>query len=78
MMEPWIAIREFATEHFNFDPDRVIKLPQAGSDRVYVRLFFIHTVVIGTYNANIAENQAFFYLSEALHKKCKCAARSCH
>lgn len=68
-MESWIAIREFATEHFNFDPDRVIKLPQAGSDRVYVRLFFIHTVVIGTYNANIAENQAFFYLSETLHKK---------
>ena len=64
-----IAIRDFATDFYNFDPDRVTLLPMAGSNRVYVRLFFIHTVVIGTFNENVAENQAFFYLSDALSKK---------
>lgn len=68
-MEGLIAIRDFATDFYNFDPDRVTLLPMAGSNRVYVRLFFIHTVVIGTFNENVAENQAFFYLSDALSKK---------
>lgn len=68
-MEGLIKIRDFATDHYNFDPDRVTLLPMAGSNRVYVRLFFIHTIVIGTYNENVAENQAFFYLSDVLNKK---------
>ena len=68
-METLIAIRDFATDFYNMDPDRVKLIPMAGSNRVYVRLFFAHTIVIGTYNENIRENEAFFYLSETLSTK---------
>src|SRR5882724_1447306 len=51
-------------------------LPQSGSERRYFRLHARlpdgqgkDETVIGTYGANIKENESFFYFSEQFHKK---------
>jgi len=67
MTEQLISVREFATEHFNLDPDRVTALAGAGSDRQYFRLIFPVCKVIGTWSENTKENEAFFYLADTLH-----------
>lgn len=66
MTEQLIAVREFATEHFNLDPDRITALAGAGSDRQYFRLIFPGRTVIGTWSENTEENEAFFYLTDTL------------
>jgi aminoglycoside/choline kinase family phosphotransferase len=67
MTEQLIAVREFAREYFNLDPDRVTQMAGAGSSRQYFRLLFIGKPVIGTWSEDIKENEAFFYLSEILY-----------
>ena len=47
------------------------KIPQSGSDRVYVRILTHDASYIATYNSNIKENQTFLYLSEHF-KTCNC------
>jgi len=44
-------------------------LPQSGSERRYFRLHGKEGSVIGTYGANIKENESFFYFSEQFHQK---------
>src|SRR5258708_34588066 len=44
-------------------------LPQSGSERRYFRLHGVDETVIGTYGANIKENETFFYFSEQFGKK---------
>jgi len=44
-------------------------LPQSGSERRYFRLQSDDKTVIGTYGANIAENETFVYFSEQFRKK---------
>ena len=44
-------------------------LPQSGSERRYFRLHGKDKSVIGTYGANIKENESFFYFSEHFYKK---------
>lgn len=44
--------------------DRIEKLPQSGSDRVYFRIYAAHETYIATYNINIKENETFFYFSQ--------------
>lgn len=68
MIPHLIAIRDFATDYFNLDPDRVTQLVGAGSDREYFRLLFVGRPVIGTWSENVRENEAFFYLSSRLHE----------
>jgi aminoglycoside/choline kinase family phosphotransferase len=41
------------------DADRVEKLPQSGSDRIYFRIYFKNETYIATYNQNIPENRTF-------------------
>ena len=52
------------------DAGSIDVLPQSGSERRYFR---IHdkdgTTIIGTYGANIKENETFFYFSEEFRKK---------
>ncbi len=45
------------------DPDSVDVLQQAGSERRYFRIWKEGRSVIGTYGANIKENESFFYFS---------------
>ncbi|MGB3005880.1 MAG: RNase adapter RapZ [Chitinophagaceae bacterium] len=44
-------------------------LPQSGSERRYFRLFGKENSVIGTYGANIKENETFFYFSQHFKEK---------
>jgi aminoglycoside/choline kinase family phosphotransferase len=44
-------------------------LPQSGSERRYFRIHGKDESVIGTYGANIKENESFFYFSREFHKK---------
>jgi aminoglycoside/choline kinase family phosphotransferase len=51
------------------DPVTIDVLPQSGSERRYFRLHGKKDSVIGTYGANIKENESFFYFSEEFNKK---------
>ena len=44
-------------------------IAESGSARRYYRIYTPKTTLIGTYNANIEENEAFFYLTEQFGKK---------
>ena len=44
-------------------------LPISGSERRYFRLHGKEGSVIGTYGANIKENESFIYFSQDFHKK---------
>lgn len=44
-------------------PDRIEKLPQSGSDRVYFRIYDGEKTVIATYNLNQKETRTFIYFS---------------
>jgi len=44
-------------------------LPQSGSERRYFRLHGKNNTVIGTYGANVKENESFFYFSDHFNKK---------
>ena len=44
--------------------DRIEKLPQSGSDRIYFRIYATGETFIATYNLNIKENKTFIYFSE--------------
>jgi len=44
--------------------DRIEKLPQSGSDRIYFRIYAGDKTYIGTFNLNIKENETFIYFSE--------------
>ncbi len=50
-------------------PVSVDLLPQSGSERRYFRLYGKGYSVIGTYGANIKENETFFYFSRHFKKK---------
>ncbi|MFZ9387139.1 MAG: RapZ C-terminal domain-containing protein [Chitinophagaceae bacterium] len=47
-----------------YPPSQVDVLPQSGSERRYFRLYGKEETVIGTYGANIKENESFIYFSE--------------
>ena len=53
-------------------PVSVDMLPQSGSERRYFRLHGKSETVIGTYGANVPENNAFIYFSDHF-KKCNLA-----
>lgn len=58
------AIRELYLEWKGEEPGSLDVLPQSGSERRYFRLHGKDRVsVIGTYGANIKENETFFYFS---------------
>ncbi len=48
--------------------DRIEKLPQSGSDRVYFRIYAGNETYIATWNNNIKENETFFYFSHHFKK----------
>lgn len=48
--------------------DRVEKLPQSGSDRIYFRIYAGNATYIATYNHNIKENSTFIYFSDHFKK----------
>jgi aminoglycoside/choline kinase family phosphotransferase len=51
------------------DPVSVNVLPQSGSERRYFRIHGKKETVIGTYGANVKENESFFYFSKHFKSK---------
>lgn len=51
------------------EPDAIDVLQQAGSERRYFRIWKEGKSIIGTYGANIKENESFFYFSKNFQEK---------
>jgi aminoglycoside/choline kinase family phosphotransferase len=64
-MEQVVAsIRDLFTSFSDQPLERIEKLPQSGSDRVYFRIYAGGQTFIATYNLNIRENKTFIYFSK--------------
>lgn len=69
-MQPIIdSIRQLYIHWKGVEPDSIDVLPQSGSERRYFRLFGDGGSVIGTYGANIPENDTFIYFSRQFKPK---------
>jgi len=62
------VIEKLFEEYAGAKPEQITHLPVSGSDRRYFRVQAGGRSVIGTYNANIAENNTFFYFTELFRK----------
>lgn len=63
------AVRNLYTGWKGTEPVAIDVLPISGSERRYFRVHGKDKSVIGTYGANIKENESFIYFSENFHKK---------
>ena len=63
------SVKNLYTQWKGIEPVSVDVLPISGSERRYFRLHEKEGSVIGTYGANIKENESFIYFSENFHKK---------
>src|SRR6476469_775602 len=55
-------------DHFKKKPSTIELLPVSGSDRRYYRLSNGDDSAIGAYNANVSENNTFFYFTDLFRK----------
>jgi aminoglycoside/choline kinase family phosphotransferase len=62
-------IKELFASFLNANITAIDKLPQAGSERHYYRIYTADKNFIATYGANIKENESFIYFSEHFKKK---------
>ena len=62
-------IRQLYHEWKGIDAVSIDVLPQSGSERRYFRLHGIDGSIIGTYGANIQENNTFIYFSRQFREK---------
>jgi aminoglycoside/choline kinase family phosphotransferase len=69
MQEIIDSIKLLYKEWTGKEPESLDVLPQSGSDRRYFRLFGNGKSVIGTYGANVLENETFLYFSKFFKKK---------
>ncbi|MFN3300344.1 MAG: aminoglycoside phosphotransferase family protein, partial [Sediminibacterium sp.] len=58
------AIEALCQEVLKLTPDRIEKLPQSGSDRIYFRVYAGTQTFIATYNINTKETATFVYFSK--------------
>jgi aminoglycoside/choline kinase family phosphotransferase len=63
------SVKNLYTEWKGIEPVSVDVLPISGSERRYFRVHEKDRSVIGTYGANIKENESFIYFSANFHKK---------
>ncbi len=64
-----LTIQDLAMKHFKATPDHIQLLPQSGSDRRYFRIMHGGNSLIGTFNLNIPENNAFIYFTNHFRKQ---------
>ncbi len=69
MQESLGAIRDLYVQWKGVEPTSIDLLPQSGSERRYFRLFHDNVSVIGTYGANIKENESFVYFSRHFQRR---------
>ncbi|HEY1869835.1 MAG TPA: hypothetical protein VGG71_02190, partial [Chitinophagaceae bacterium] len=63
------AVSQLYEEWSGKAPERLEVLPQSGSERRYFRLHENGNSTIGTFGANIKENETFIYFSKHFQKK---------
>jgi aminoglycoside/choline kinase family phosphotransferase len=63
-----VILEKLFEEHFEKKAESIEALPVSGSDRRYYRMSSGKTVAIGTYNANVTENNTYFYFTELFRK----------
>ena len=63
------AVKNLYTQWKGSEPVSIDVLPISGSERRYFRLHGTDKTVIGTYGANVKENESFIYFSRHFHKK---------
>jgi aminoglycoside/choline kinase family phosphotransferase len=63
------AIKNLYTAWKGIEPVSIDVLPISGSERRYFRLHGNERSVIGTYGANVKENESFIYFSQHFHAK---------
>ena len=61
-------IGELFQSYKNLTAERIEKIPQSGSDRIYFRIYSNNSTFIATYNLNIKENQTFIEFSRHFKK----------
>ncbi|MBS1632493.1 MAG: phosphotransferase [Bacteroidetes bacterium] len=69
MQEKINSVRELYKKWKGKEPESIDVLPQSGSERRYFRLREKEGTLIGTYGANIKENETFIYFSRLFHRK---------
>ncbi len=62
-------LTELFEEYFSEKVNNIEVLPPSGSYREYCRLSNSHRSIIGAYNSDVKENEAFFHFSEQFLKK---------
>jgi aminoglycoside/choline kinase family phosphotransferase len=62
------TLEKLFEEYFGAPADKIDLLPVSGSDRRYYRLGNAKHTAIGTHNANVAENNSYFYFTELFRK----------
>lgn len=62
------VLEKLFEEHFETKPESITALPVSGSDRRYYRITAGEQTVIGTFNANVAENNSYFYFTDLFRK----------
>lgn len=62
-------IEELFKNHFNQGVDRIEKIPQSGSNRIYFRIYSANKTCIATYNNNLKETRAFVNFSKHFKEK---------
>ena len=63
-METMNKLIAFFSDIYGGNPDLLHRLPSSGSSRVYYKLKKDNITVLGAYNQDITENEAFFSFSE--------------
>lgn len=63
-----VTLEKLFEEHFGTQPEMTEPLAMSGSDRRYYRISGGGHAAIATYNANVAENNTFFYITELFRK----------
>ena len=66
---PLDIVSDLYTKTFQSKPKEIKQLPPSGSPRLYFRIEDSGRTVIGTYNENTRENEAFTYISKHLKNK---------
>lgn len=70
MQEKLSKISQLYTHFYGYEPSKIEVLEQAGSERRYFRIWNQQNKsIIGTYGANIKENESFLYFSKNFYAK---------
>lgn len=62
------VLEKLFEEHFETKPESITALPVSGSDRRYYRMTAGEQTAIGTFNANVSENNSYFYFTDLFRK----------